>query len=39
VFFAKAFSGEKLLGKGQGLTRRSAESDAAIDALRNFNNA
>lgn len=39
VFFAKAFSGEKLLGKGQGLTRRSAESDAAVDALRNFDNA
>ncbi len=39
VFFAKAISGEKLLGKGQGLTRRSAESDAAIDSLRNLANA
>lgn len=39
VFFASAFSGDKFLGKGQGSTRRSAESDAAIDALRNFDNA
>ncbi len=39
VFFAKAFSGERLLGKGKGSTRRSAESDAAVDALRNLDNA
>ena len=39
VFFAKAISGEKLLGKGQGLTRRSAESDAAINSLRKLANA
>lgn len=39
VFYAKAFSGEKYLGKGKGLTRRSAESDAAVDALRNFDHA
>ena len=39
VFYATAFSGEKMLGKGQGSTRRSAESDAAVDALRNINDA
>jgi len=39
IFFAKAFSGERLLGKGKGSTRRSAESDAAVDALRNLDNA
>jgi ribonuclease-3 len=39
LFFASAFSGERLLGKGQGSTRRSAESDAAVDSLRNLDNA
>ena len=39
IFFAKAYSGERLLGKGKGSTRRSAESDAAVDALRNLDNA
>ncbi|MEY4993622.1 MAG: hypothetical protein RIS82_744 [Actinomycetota bacterium] len=33
VFFAKVFSGEILLGEGQGRSRKSAETEAAINAL------
>ena len=39
VFYAKAISGDKVLGSGEGLTRRSAETEAAIDSLRNMANA
>jgi ribonuclease III len=33
VFFAKVSSGDRLLGEGQGRSRKSAETEAAIDAL------
>jgi len=39
VFYAKAISGDEVLGSGEGLTRRSAETEAAIDSLRNMANA
>jgi ribonuclease-3 len=36
VFFSEVFSGKDLLGKGSGRSRRTAETEAAADALTRF---
>lgn len=39
IFHAVAFSGDQELGRGSGSTRKSSETEAAIDALRRLSDA